>query len=69
MPTRVEATKEKIELLTRVKHLINDFRRDAASIEEQIDKMINADLMSMADEKNIIDKMAKMIKNGDEQKG
>ena len=65
--TRVEATQEKIELLTKVKYLINDFRKKASDIEEQIDVMIDADLVSMEGEKNIIEQMAKLIQNGNKK--
>ena len=52
--TRVDATVEKIELLQRVKRLIQTFRKEASAIEEQIDVMVKADLDSMSAEKQII---------------
>ena len=61
--TRVEATHEKIELLQEMQAMINTLKKQAARIENQIDKMITADLESMNAEKEALEEMETKIKN------
>lgn len=67
--TRVDATRDKIELLTEMQGMINTLKSFAARIQERIDVMIEADLQSMAAEKQAIDDMKDIIKsNGHDTK-
>ena len=61
--TRVEATKEKIELLKEMQGMIDTLKSFAARIQDRIDVMIDADLVSMEAEKDVIDEMADIIKS------
>ena len=61
--TRVEATKEKIELLKEMQGMIDTLKSFAARIQDRIDVMIDADLVSMEAEKDVIDEMAEIIKS------
>ncbi len=62
MKTRVDATKDKIELLQEMQGMINTLKAFSARIDEKINKMIDTDLKSMAAEKDIIEEMSELIK-------
>ena len=67
--TRVDATRDKIELLTEMQGMINTLKSFAARIQERIDVMIEADLQSMNAEKKAIEDMKDIIKsNGHDTK-
>ena len=68
MKTRVDATKDKIELLTEMQGMINTLKSFASRIQEKINIMIEADLESMKAEKSIIDEMSNLIHNKDDKK-
>ena len=61
--TRVDATKDKIELLQEMQAMINQLKSYAARIQERINVMIEADLESMDAEKKAIDDMKELIKS------
>ncbi len=68
MKTRVDATKDKIELLQEMQGMINTLKLFAARISEKMDVMIDSDLKSMQAEKSIIDEMSELIKSNDNDK-
>ena len=61
--TRVDATKDKIELLQEMQGMINTLKNYASRIQERINVMIEADLESMDAEKEAIDEMKELIKS------
>ena len=68
--TRVDATRDKIELLQEMQSMIHTLKLFAGRIQEHIDVMIKSDLESMAAEKEIIDEMSNLIQsNGNEKAG
>ena len=71
MITRVEATHEKMALLQEMQTMINDLKKQSARIEDQINKMIEADLESMQGETIALQQMVDNIKtksNGTDKK-
>ena len=68
MKTRVDATKDKIELLTEMQGMINTLKSFASRIQDKINIMIEADLESMKAEKAIIDEMSNLINKKDDKK-
>ena len=66
--TRVDATKDKIELLQEMQGMINTLKNYASRIQERINVMIEADLESMDAEKEAIDEMKELIKSNGKQK-
>ena len=68
--TRVDATRDKIELLQEMQSMIHTLKLFAGRIQEHIDVMIKSDLESMAAEKEIIDEMSNLIQsNGNTKAG
>ena len=63
--TRVDATKEKIALLQEMQGMIDTLQKFAARINDKIDDMIQADLASMAAEKEALEEMEQSINNKD----
>ena len=61
--TRVDATKDKIELLQEMQGMINTLKSYASRIQERINVMIEADLESMDAEKEAIDEMKELIES------
>ena len=61
--TRVDATRDKIELLQEMQGMINTLKSFSARIQERIDIMIEADLVSMNSEKEAIEEMKNIIKS------
>ena len=66
MKTRVDATKDKIELLQEMQGMIHTLKMYAGRIQEHIDIMIKSDLESMEAEKKIIDEMSNLIQNNND---
>ena len=64
--TRVDATKEKIELLQEIQGMIHTLKQFAARVDDKIETMIASDLESMEAEKKIIDEMSDLIQYKDE---
>ncbi len=65
MKTRIDATKDKIELLQEMQGMIDTLKSFAARIDEKISIMIDSDLKSMQAEKDVIDEMNEIIKSKD----
>ena len=63
--TRVDATREKIALLQEMQGMIDTLQKFAARINDKIDDMIQADLASMAAEKEALEEMEQSINNKD----
>ena len=66
--TRVDATRDKIELLQEMQAMINTLKSFSARIQERIDVMIEADLTSMNAEKDAIEEMKSIIKSNKDAK-
>ena len=66
--TRVDATREKIALLQEMQGMIDTLKKFAARIDDKISAMIDADLKSMAAEKQALEEMESTIKSKDNDK-